>query len=75
MTRSFWFFADGRIDRSFGRRGRTLFKLGLVPGVRFDDSNPAQVAVDRRGRIVVAGTVYDGDVPPTPYPAVARLKG
>lgn len=67
--------ADGRIDRSFGTRGRTLFKLGFVPGVRFDDSNPAQVVVDRRGRIVVAGTVYDGDTPPTPYPAIARLEG
>jgi uncharacterized delta-60 repeat protein len=69
------FSANGRLDRSFGKGGRTLFKLGIVPGVDFDDSSPRYVAVDRRGRIVVAGTVYDGDVPPTPYPAVARLSG
>jgi uncharacterized delta-60 repeat protein len=69
------FSANGRIDRSFGTRGRAVFKLGIVRGVHFDDSNPSAVAVDRRGRIVVAGTVYDGNVPPTPYAAVARLRG
>jgi uncharacterized delta-60 repeat protein len=69
------FSANGRIDRSFGTNGRTLFKLGIVPGVHFDDSSPTEVAVDRRGRIVVAGTVQDGSLPPTSYPAVARLRG
>lgn len=69
------FSADGRIDRSFGTHGRALFKLGIVRGVHFDDSSPTAVAVDRRGRIVVAGTVQNGSLPPTSYPAVARLRG
>jgi uncharacterized delta-60 repeat protein len=69
------FSASGRLDRSFGTGGRALFQMGIVPGVDIEQSTPAAMAMDRRDRIVVAGAVYDGELPPTPYPAVARLRG
>lgn len=70
----------GAVDRSFGTGGRKFVGLGQIKGVRIVASEVTQVAVDRRGRIVVAGTVYDDDAVlredlGTPYPGVARLKG
>ncbi|RKQ88153.1 beta-propeller uncharacterized protein DUF5122 [Solirubrobacter pauli] len=69
--------ANGRLDRTFANR---RFTLGRVPGVKIVASGIEQVAIDDRGRIVLAGNVYNdqfalredlGD----PYPAIARLKG
>ena len=74
------FTANGRLDRGFGRRGRVEFRLGLVPGVKLISSTAYHLAIDRRGRIVVAGNSYTEDIvfpgnDGDPYPAVARLLG
>ncbi|MDA0182326.1 hypothetical protein OJ997_18610 [Solirubrobacter phytolaccae] len=70
----------GRVDRSFATGGRKFVGLGDIPGVDIIASAVTQVAVDRRGRIVVAGTVFDDDAVlredlGTPYPGIARLRG
>jgi hypothetical protein len=70
----------GRIDRSFGSRGVAVKRLGLIRGVKILSSSANQVAVDDRGRIVVAGQSYDEESgiredEGQPYPAIARLKG
>jgi uncharacterized delta-60 repeat protein len=74
------FGAHGRPDRTFATRGRKVFLLGRIPGTRISGSSIGAVAIDRRGRIVVAGEVFDEDFVDredqgNPYPAVARLKG
>ena len=74
------FSARGRVDRSFGTRGMAVKRLGRVPGVHIVSSSANRVAVDDRGRIVIAGQVYDEeygirDDQGQPYPAIARLKG
>lgn len=72
--------ARGNVDRSFGTGGRKFVGLGKIPGVNIIASEVTQLAIDRRDRIVVAGTVYDDDAVlredlGTPYPGIARLKG
>ena len=70
----------GRADARFGRRGIVAKQLGALSGVRLVASEANFVAIDRRGRIVIAGTAYDDeyairDDNGTPYGAVARLQG
>ena len=70
----------GRADRSFATQGRKVFQLADVPGVNVYSSGVRHVAIDRRGRIVVAGASYDDDFgiredTGQPWPAIARLQG
>ncbi|MBE2320813.1 hypothetical protein DVA67_032945 [Solirubrobacter sp. CPCC 204708] len=72
--------ARGRLDRTFARRGIKEFRLGRPAGIDIGRSTIGHIAVDRRGRIVVAGNVYDEDFEyrediGNPYPAIARLHG
>lgn len=68
---------DGRLDRTFANR---RFLLARLPGVKILSSGIEQVEIDDRGRIVLAGNVYDDEFElrediGSPYPAIARLKG
>jgi uncharacterized delta-60 repeat protein len=45
---------NGRLDRSFGKRGRVLLPSFTSPP--FDSASAAAIAVDGKGRIVVGGT-------------------
>ena len=72
--------ARGRMDLSFGRRGAKVFRLGVAPGLGISASGADSVAIDDRGRIFVAGEVFDDDFvfredTGNPYPAIARLLG
>jgi len=71
--------ADGRVDRRFA-----LVKLrlgsGSLPHVHLIASEADAVAIDRRGRIVLAGIAYDDNFADKedlgdPYFAAARLQG
>ena len=69
--------ARGRLDRRFGVVSK---RLGALRGVRLVASQARHVAVDDRGRIVLAGEVYDDDYElrddlGKSYPAIARLHG
>jgi uncharacterized delta-60 repeat protein len=71
--------ADGRVDRRFGVVQLRL-GAGALPHVNMMASIATAAAVDRRGRIVLAGTAYDDDIPEKedfgdPYFAAVRLKG
>lgn len=70
----------GRVDRSFGTRGRVVKQLGRLRGVNLIASEARFVDIDDRGRIVIAGEAYDDDYLGRDdvgysYPAIARLKG
>ena len=70
----------GRLDRSFGRRGVVVRQLGAARGVTLVASEVRHVAIDDRGRIVVAGEAYDDEYElrddlGRSYPAIARLRG
>ena len=74
------FSARGAIDRSFGERGMAFKGLGDVPGASIVGASADHVAIDDRGRIVVAGQSYDDELMTRDdqgraYPAIARLKG
>ncbi|WP_169542102.1 hypothetical protein [Solirubrobacter soli] len=74
------FSARGRLDRSFGSRGIAVKRLGLVRGVNIVSSTADHVAIDDRGRIVIAGQSYDDEFigredQGQSYPAIARLQG
>lgn len=74
------FSARGRIDRTFATHGRKRFLLGRLRGVKLESSDISELAIDDRGRIVVAGRAYDTEFElrediGNPYPAIARLKG
>jgi hypothetical protein len=76
----FRFSARGRIDRGFGARGMAFKRLGDVQGVNIVGASADHVAIDDRGRIVVAGQSYDDefmtrDDQGRAYVAIARLKG
>ena len=69
--------ARGRLDRRFGVVAK---RLGSLRGVNLVASQARHVAVDDRGRIVIAGEVYDDDYElrddlGKSYPAIARLHG
>ena len=69
--------ARGRLDRRFGIVSK---RLGALRGVNLVASQARHVAVDDRGRIVIAGEVYDDDYElrddlGKSYPAIARLHG
>jgi hypothetical protein len=72
--------ARGRADRSFGRRGVVARQLGAARGLTLVASEARHVAIDARGRIVVAGEAYDNeyllrDDLGRSHPAIARLHG
>jgi hypothetical protein len=76
----FRFSARGRIDRGFGTRGMAFKRLGDVQGVNIIGGSADHVAIDDRGRIVVAGESFDDefmsrDDQGLAYAAIARLKG
>jgi uncharacterized delta-60 repeat protein len=69
----------GRADRSFGRSGAVVRRMGGATGARFVDSRANAVAV-AGGRVWVAGIAYDDNVDPVDnvgraWPAVMRLLG
>ena len=69
--------ANGNLDRRFGIVAK---RLGSLRGVRLIASEARHVAIDDRGRIVIAGEAYDDDYGirddlGRSYPAIARLKG
>jgi uncharacterized delta-60 repeat protein len=69
--------SKGVLDRSFGKHGRARFALAARAdiGMRVASSRALHVAIDRLGRIVVAGEVYGpGFDYPQYFPAVARLE-
>ena len=47
---------NGSVDQSFGRRGRT--RTGFPGFGRKTEASADQILADRRGRIILAGTVY-----------------
>ena len=51
------------LDRSFGRRGVVARQLGAARGLTLVASEARHVAIDARGRIVVAGEAYDDELP------------
>jgi hypothetical protein len=68
---------SGRLDRRLGVR---RIELGARKGVRFIGSEARAVAIDARGRIVLAGVAFDDNVEiredlGRSYFAAARLKG
>ena len=70
----------GVLDHTFARRGVKEFRAGRARGMTMVGSTIGEVAIDRRGRIVVAGEAFDDDFfiredVGKPYPAIARLKG
>jgi uncharacterized delta-60 repeat protein len=72
---------SGRHDRRFGDRGTVVIRrLGVSGAIRMVASTANALTIDRRGRIVLAGTVYDNNIYiredlGKSYFAVARLKG
>jgi uncharacterized delta-60 repeat protein len=71
---------SGRRDRRFGRDGTVLLQIGARAGTYLVASEAAAVAIDKRGRIVVAGAAYDDNSEiredlGRSYFAVARLEG
>ena len=69
--------ARGRLDQRFGV---VVERLGTLRGVTLVASQARHVALDDRGRIVLAGEVYDDDYElrddlGKTYPAIARLHG
>lgn len=71
---------SGNVDRAFATGGRKFVGLGEIEGEEIVASEVNQLAIDWRGRIVVAGTVYDDNAViredlGIPYPGIARLKG
>ena len=71
---------SGRSDRSFAVKGIKRFPFAPVDALEVSGASPHHVALDARGRIVIAGEVYDSDFVSredqgTAYPAIARLNG
>jgi hypothetical protein len=69
-----------RAGRRDPRLGVRRFQLGAQKGVQIIGSEPRAVAIDARGRIVLAGGAYDDNVEiredlGRSYFAAARLKG
>ena len=63
-----------------GPRPGVAKQIGVLRGVRLIASEAHHVAIDDRGRIVLAGVTYDDDYAirddlGRSYPAVARLQG
>lgn len=72
--------ASGRRDRRFGPDGTVLLQIGSRARTRLVASAAYALAIDARGRIVLAGVAYDDNAMDREdlgrsYFAVARLKG
>jgi hypothetical protein len=63
------YLPNGRADLGFGQRGRIA--IGTPAGIQF---KPAGVTVDRRGRLIVAGTSQNPEAPVDPGPS-QQLQG